>query len=599
MNKDFNILYHSAPPMADTGYGTHTRNLLNRMKDDFSPSVHSVGGWEGMGIDWKGIDIFPSGGGKHGELSIPYWYDKADCDVVFSHHDHWSMWEPFQTHQRNGIPMVLYTILDHDLPDRRPPKNVVLANEHAHKTVVMSEWAEERILNSRIPESQVTQIPHGVNCSKYAPVTDDISQAELKRELGVPEECFLFGMVAANYGPRKNIPSHMQAFAEFVDEYDADDAYLYIHTHPTMSGGYNLYEVREALDLDRERVILPDPHEVYHGIEDLMVVQLYNTYDVTMNVSQSESWGLAVTESMSCGTPVIGSNFSAVTEQFGVDYDTYVTEKEGFKVTDQGLLVHRGSELWTQNANARRFVAKVEDIKDAMAYYYENRDEIEKHGKNGRDWVLENYEWDKLYEEQWKPFFEEVEDDLKGDYNKYYFERRAGETQSEAFIKESHEVNLRVRGDTVLDVGAGTGQLAVHLMSHDFDVTAVENAEAGVEFMQDREEEIEAYQGDARDLQFKDDSYDTVVSQHVLEHIDADAQALSEMYRVAAKKIICIVPGKGSLGSGVDETEHRRYDSEELDRLNEEFGSLTGEKFEYEPLTVAENAKNWIIEIEL
>lgn len=598
-DNDLKIQYHSAPPMADTGYGVHTKNLVSRLKDDFAPFIHSVGGWEGMGIDWQGVQVFPSGAGKHGEESIPYWFKENDADVVFSHHDHWSMADTLSGIAQNGIPLILYTILDHDLPGKKPPESVVRANENAYRTIVMSEWAEDRISRSRVPDEQVTQIPHGVNTQKYAPVTDRLPPEELKSDMGIPEDAFLFGMVAANYGPRKNIPQHMEAFKRFKDRYDADDAYFYIHTHPTMSGGFNLHEVRDALGLSSDEVMFPDSHKIYHGIDDLTIVQLLNTYDVHLNVTQSESWGMTVTEAMSCGTPVIGANNSAMTEQFGVPFDTFVRQDERYREAPNGLLVHRGTELWTQNATARRWTASVDDIVEAMAFYYQDQGKIDEHGENAREWVVENYDWDMLYEEEWEPFFQGVEEDLSGEYNQYYFKRRDAETNSSAFANEANEISMEARGETVLDVGAGTGTLAEFLMDSGFDVTCVEYAEAGVEYIRGKDADIEVYQGDIKDLQYKDDSFDTVVSQHVLEHVEADAKALNELYRVASEKVVSIVPGKGTPGEGMDATEKRRYNKKELDRLSDEFAILTGEPMEYRSIQVTPDTKHWLITVDV
>lgn len=596
-----NIQYHSAPPSADTGYGVHTRNLVSRLKEDHDVFIQSVGGWEGMGIDWAGVDIYPSGSGKHGEQSIPYWFDENDADVVFSHHDHWSSAETYSGIQQNGIPMVLYTILDHGIPGPdgdQAPEAVVQANEHAFRTVVMSKWAERRMHNSRVPDSQIRRIPHAFDTKKYAPVTHRISQAELKDDLGIPEDAFLFGMVAANYGPRKNLPSHLEAFKRFRERNDADDAYLYVHTHPTMGGGYNMYEVRKALNLDEDRVLFPDPHKMYHGLDDLTVVQLYNTFDVHLNCSQSESWGMTVTEAMSTETPVIATNNSAMTEQFGVDPDTVVSKDEQFRVTDQGILVHRGNEMWTQNACARRFIPAVEDVVAAMEYYYNNPEEGEKHGQNARDYVVENYDWDVVYENHWQPLFEEVEEELTSEeYDDWYFKRRGAEAEGGAFQTEAQKLTFQCRGDSVLDVGCGTGKLLELLRETGFDVTGVEYAEKGVEICQ--EKDLNVRQGDIRDLQFKDDSFDTVISQHVLEHIDADVHAMSELCRVAKQRVVCLVPGKDTLGSGVDDTEERRYDEDELDRLTEELADYAGYEAEYTSIEVTENTDHWIITVDL
>ncbi len=593
------ILYHSAPPTADTGYGVHTKNLVRRLKENHEIAIHSVGGWEGMGIDWEGVQIYPSGAGKFGEKSIPYWYDKIDADIVFSHHDHWSFSGVLSNLQQRGIPMALYTILDHDLPGNRAPDAVVEANENALKTIVMSEWAEERLENSRVNQEQVTQIPHGVDTAKYAPVTEEIPQTKLKKDLGVPGDCFLFGMVAANYGPRKNIPLHMQAFKELRDEHGLDDAYLYIHTHPTMGGGYNLYNIRDSLNIDDDRCLFPDPHEMYHGIEDLVIVQLYNTFDVQLNMTQSESWGLTVTEAMSCETPVIATNNSAMTEQFGVPHDTYVEYDEGFKVTSQGLLVHRGNELWTQNASARRFTASVEDMKEAMLYYYENRDEIDEHGENARDWVVGNYDWDRLYEKHWKPLFDELEELVTGEYNSWYYKRRDKETKSKAFKEEALAISLEIRGNTVLDVGCGTGTLIDHLQDKGYDVDGIEKNQEAIKFAEENKEaDLNIYSGDITEINMKDNSYDTTIAQHVLEHVEPDVHALSELARVARKKVVCIVPAK-TVVDREDPTEVRRYDKDELDRLKNEFEEYTDYEMKYEKIQTTESSYNWLITVDV
>ncbi len=601
------VLYHSAPPMADTGYGVHTRHLATRLNQDHDVDIYSVGGWEGMGIDYEGMQVFPAGLGKHGEHSIPYWFDESDADVVFSHHDHWAMADVFRGIQQNGIPTVLYTILDHDHPGGLAPEAVVKANENAFRTIVMSEWAESRVKQSRIPDSQVRRVPHGVDTTKYAPVTPDyvdgegITEAELKADLGIPEDAFLFGMVAANHGPRKNIPQHMEAFKRFTEEYDADDAYFMVHAHPTMGGGFNLFEVRDALDLDDDRCIFPDPHRKYHGIPDLTIVQLYNTFDVYLNCSQSESWGLTITEAMACGTPVIATNFSAMTEQFGVPFDTYVEQDEQYRVTDQGLLVHRGNEIWTQNATARRFTPRVEDIKEAMAYYYVNREEIDRHGANAREWVVRNYEWDYLYEEHWLPIFDEIDEELGDEtYNEYYFKRRDAETQSTEFQQEAHKILFSVRGDTVLDVGAGSGTMAELLAEYDYDdVVAVEPAEAGREMVE--EKGIEVYDDSLPDLRFKDGAFDTVLAQHVLEHVEGDAAALRELARVADQRVVVVVPKKRPYEETADKTEVRAgYDDSELERLYDEFETLGGRgTIDERELQVNPNTTNWLITIDV
>lgn len=99
-----------------------------------------------------------------------------------------------------------------------------------------------------------------------------------------------------------------------------------------------------------------------------------------------------------------------------------------------------------------------------------------------------------------------------------------------------------VEGESVLDVGCGTGYLLDHLKSNRADLTLT-----GVDFIieegtRGRHPDIRFEQADIEKLPFPDASFDTVICTHVLEHILEFRQALSELRRVARKKLIIVVP---------------------------------------------------------
>lgn len=101
------------------------------------------------------------------------------------------------------------------------------------------------------------------------------------------------------------------------------------------------------------------------------------------------------------------------------------------------------------------------------------------------------------------------------------------------------EILARLRGETVLDVGAGRGYLA-GLMSPTHKVTAVDimfteqtrKAHPDVTFVESRID----------DLPFPDASFDTVVCTHTLEHVQDLPKAIASLRRVARKSVIVVVP---------------------------------------------------------
>jgi SAM-dependent methyltransferase len=99
-----------------------------------------------------------------------------------------------------------------------------------------------------------------------------------------------------------------------------------------------------------------------------------------------------------------------------------------------------------------------------------------------------------------------------------------------------------IHGETVLDVGCGTGFLLDHLKRARPDL-----ALTGVDFIieegtRTRHPDIRFEQANIENLPFADRSFDTVVCTHVLEHILEFRQALSELRRVARRRLIIVVP---------------------------------------------------------
>jgi SAM-dependent methyltransferase len=99
-----------------------------------------------------------------------------------------------------------------------------------------------------------------------------------------------------------------------------------------------------------------------------------------------------------------------------------------------------------------------------------------------------------------------------------------------------------IHGETVLDVGCGTGFLLDHLKHARPDL-----ALTGVDFIieegtRTRHLDIRFEQANIEKLPFADRSFDTVICTHVLEHILEFRQALSELRRVARRRLIIVVP---------------------------------------------------------
>jgi ubiquinone/menaquinone biosynthesis C-methylase UbiE len=125
------------------------------------------------------------------------------------------------------------------------------------------------------------------------------------------------------------------------------------------------------------------------------------------------------------------------------------------------------------------------------------------------------------------------------------------------------EVLRNIVGDTVLDVGCGTG-VALSVMKALFPWRTYRGIDpSGDASTIWKARGIEVDVGSATHLPYADNSWHSVYSSHVIEHIDDDRTAVSEMVRVASRRAIIVVPD-GDVGAKNFGTPHIKV----YDRIN-------------------------------
>ncbi len=126
-------------------------------------------------------------------------------------------------------------------------------------------------------------------------------------------------------------------------------------------------------------------------------------------------------------------------------------------------------------------------------------------------------------------------------YNSPFWIRRYAQRQI-------YEQSLRPirRGQTVLDVGCGEGIFSLLAAKRGAIVTATDisypNILAAQTLAAEHGERVQFVQSDAEALPFHDNSFDVVVSMHVLEHLAHPAHGLGEIRRVTRDVAIISMP---------------------------------------------------------
>jgi glycosyltransferase involved in cell wall biosynthesis len=312
----------SNTPGSPTGYGVQGMLVAERLKRE----GYDVAALSNYGLEGR-IESLET---KFGPIAhYPRGLTLYSGDVLKPHH----------THFINGrdIPNAILTLYDAwvylDVPDLDdlnfwswtpvdhisiPPKVLAWAKKPNVKTIAMSPFGQRMFERAGIDS---TYIPHAVDTSVYKP-TETINGVTTREYMGVPEDAFLVGMVAANKANgsihRKALAENLLAFALFHK--DNPNSYLYIHSEPgRFYGGFDLVNLMKAVGLPKDAVLFPDPVKLRYGYEPEEMAALYSAMDVLLHASYGEGFGVPAIEAQACGTRVIGSNWAATPELLGED----------------------------------------------------------------------------------------------------------------------------------------------------------------------------------------------------------------------------------------------------------------------------------------
>ncbi|HWE81441.1 MAG TPA: glycosyltransferase [Gaiellaceae bacterium] len=275
--------------------------------------------------------------------------------------------------------------VDHD-PCQPPTVDVM--REGNTLPIAMSRFGERMLKNEGF---KPVYVPHGYDSSVFRP----FDRMEARRALGLPEDAYIVGMVAANQGSRKSFPQAIRAFARFHRKHP--DSVLYLHTWMgPESQGVDLNKLAEQ-ELGRrgkECLYVCDQYRYDTGlIDDAHLANAYNALDLLMNPAQGEGFGVCIIESQACGTPVVLTNASAMPELCGGGY-----------LVD-GTPVYTSFKSW-------QLLPDVDQLVEALEHHYA-LGESERLAMRQRALDFAGaYDADRVTVEYWQPALLEIADRL-------------------------------------------------------------------------------------------------------------------------------------------------------------------------------------------
>jgi glycosyltransferase involved in cell wall biosynthesis len=367
------ILIHSNAPWCATGYGKQTRLLMEQLTlHGHDVGVSAFSGLQSAEIRWKGHTILPGGQMSFG------------VDVLVGHIEHYQ-------------PDVTLTLMDTYMLEHIAPalRSYMLAAwmpvdcsplSHGDRTtlhasaaipIAMSKFG----LHTIGADMPVGYAPHSVDTATFTPMDD---RTAFRQELGI-DEAFVIGVNAANRDTtRKAFSEQFAAFAQFRARHP--DSVMLVHSTPRNTAGLDLAQLAYDHDV-LKHVQFSDQYQQDAGlVTDEMMRRWYGACDVLSLCSYAEGFGVPLIEAQACGTPVITSNGSAMTELVGPGW---LVETEPF---------------WNPLHRAWWRRPRIDSIVRAYANAYKWVDGNRR--ERARQFALA-YDTSTVFEEHWMPILKE------------------------------------------------------------------------------------------------------------------------------------------------------------------------------------------------
>ena len=220
---------------------------------------------------------------------------------------------------RKRVPLMYYNIWD-NMPVPTYNKSFYNSCDALFPISRLTEY----INNSLATNDQIIKyIPHGVNKENFKPLpnSDELKlfRKNILRGLD-PEFVLLFN---SKNLLRKNVPNTIRSFHHFLNNNSLSDEekknyVLLLHTNPADKAASNLVAVCDSIFGEKawlDNIVFSTSKL---SVEDMNM--MYNIADATILLSNTEGWGLSVSESMMADTPVIATVTGGLKDQMDLKY---------------------------------------------------------------------------------------------------------------------------------------------------------------------------------------------------------------------------------------------------------------------------------------
>ena len=400
-SKKFRILQLSNSVWVPSGYGVQSKGTLYEWNKYYDVRQLAFYGLDGATLSFNGLQIYPTlSGDQHGDRTARLIFRNSPWkpDLFVTLYD---IWMGAYVDPSNSAPQGFQPIHPYWVPivmvDHEPiPEATLIQAAVAYRVVTPTLFGVEQFRKYNV---DAWHIPFGVNTETYAPpenkkecktwLNDRSVVLDPNNNTRISEDSFVIVMNGANKDAyRKGFMRMFSAIQIFLHNNPDAQKNLRVYVHSWMKQARDIPHGAKTLHIQHLCRGTDDYHNLCSVPESAMA-KIYGAADVFMHLSEGGGFEVPILEALSCGVPVIGSDFVGMGE---------LVEGHGWSVPMK--------TKYFSPLDALQGIADEYKAAEALEDAYNHPEKRIKFGEAGRQFALD-YDF-KHVNAKWIEFFEDI-----------------------------------------------------------------------------------------------------------------------------------------------------------------------------------------------
>ena len=358
-----------------------------------------------MGIDDSSVFVIPTDGYGNPELiRAIIKQEKPDALMIITDPRYFAWLFNMENEIRKHIPILYLNIWD-DYPAPQYNEEFYESCDLLMGISKQTVNINKIVLGDKAKDKIIKYIPHGLNSEFFRPIDkkEELFKpfSDFKKQLLQNKDYEFVLFFNSRNIRRKQIQDTILAYRLFLDklpEEKAKKCCFLLHTNPVDEHGTDIPAVLDYFSTDYMNVLISN-----NKLDIQQMAFLYNVADVTILLTSNEGWGLALTESILSGTPIIANVTGGMQDQMRFEFENgeWIDFDENFPSNHRGTYKKHGewafpcypTNISMQGSVPTPYIwddrCSAEDASDRIMELYEMGDKKRKiAGLKGREWAI-------------------------------------------------------------------------------------------------------------------------------------------------------------------------------------------------------------------